>query len=299
MNLFVLGTKLYNCQRWINYRCVLVFAVRCLLHKKDTDALYVFLQKNDLRKEFLKVHPQVFAQLTRHFFFRASKVAERLDIICSTFDVLERHFREETLNNIYLDETKPQTILKIPYQDTEMALVLFFRNGEIREGAMTLALTLRGNFVYHVNFWILVNKAQEKVLYIGCHQGSKDGLAMNKELTKCFFGYRPKNFILFALRNLAEELEVQQMKAVSNYGFYANNHYRKDRKLKTSYDDFWQECGGEESATDKRFFDIPMQEQRKTMEQVPTRKRATYRKRFEFLDGITKAMQENFLQLRR
>ena len=49
---------------------------------------------------------------------------------------------------------------------------------------------------------------------------------------------------------------------------------------------------------DQRFFTLPLIEPRKTMEEVPTRKRAVYRKRFAFLDALEedlqKTLQKNF-----
>ena len=75
INLFSLGTKLYNCQRWVNYRCVLVFVLRSLLHREEREALQRFLAGNALREQFFEVHPEVFAQLTRQFFFRGSTAA--------------------------------------------------------------------------------------------------------------------------------------------------------------------------------------------------------------------------------
>ena len=60
---------------------------------------------------------------------------------------------------------------------------------------------------------------------------------------------------------------------------------RSDRKLKTNFGDFWLEAGGMETE-DKRFYELPLVESRKTMEEVPTRKRAVYRRRFAFLDEV-------------
>lgn len=297
MDLFTLGTKLYDCRRKINYRCVLVFMVRSMMHHGESKALQEFLQQTEMRKRFFAAHPQVFAQLTRQFFFRNSRAAERLTAITQTFQVMERSFSDKALEYLYLDEQKPLHLWEMPYgEEHTLSLEMFFRNGEIREGSMTLALCLDGEFVYHINFWC-AQEGEKQVLYIGCHQGSKHGLEVNKELTKAFFGYRPKNFILYALRILAKELAVDELRAVSNYGFYANNHIRKNRKLLVSYDKFWKECGGEIMA-DQRFFTRPLIEPRKTMEEVPTRKRAVYRKRFAFLDALEedlqKTLQKNF-----
>ncbi len=297
MDLFTLGTKLYDCRRKINYRCVLVFMVCSMMHHGESKALQEFLQQTEMRKRFFAAHPQVFAQLTRQFFFRNSRAAERLTAIMQTFQVMERSFSDKALEYLYLDEQKPLHLWEMPYgEEHTLSLEMFFRNGEIREGSMTLALCLDGEFVYHINFWC-AQEGEKQVLYIGCHQGSKHGLEVNKELTKAFFGYRPKNFILYALRILAKELAVDELRAVSNYGFYANNHIRKNRKLLVSYDKFWKECGGEIMA-DQRFFTLPLIEPRKTMEEVPTRKRAVYRKRFAFLDALEedlqKTLQKNF-----
>ncbi|MBP2656461.1 MAG: hypothetical protein H6Q73_4030 [Firmicutes bacterium] len=80
--------------------------------------------------------------------------------------------------------------------------------------------------------------------------------------------------------------------AVANGGFYANNHLRLDRKLKTSLDNFWQETGGKLSG-DQRFYELPLEEPRKTLAEVESHKRNQYRKRFAVLDAITMKITNN------
>ena len=74
------------------------------------------------------------------------------------------------------------------------------------------------------------------------------------------------------------------------------NHIRRDRKLKTSFSDFGEEAGGNICA-DKRFYELPMTEYRKSIEEIPTRKRANYRRRFVLLDEIDMAIKENMSKL--
>ena len=90
---------------------------------------------------------------------------------------------------------------------------------------------------------------------------------------------------------MAKALGLKHIYAVTNYGYYANNHIRRDRKLKTSFSDFWKESGGRPCA-DQRFYELPMTEYRKTMEEVPTRKRANYRKRYALLDEVDASIAE-------
>jgi uncharacterized protein VirK/YbjX len=77
---------------------------------------------------------------------------------------------------------------------------------------------------------------------------------------------------------------------VTNDGYYAMNHVRRDRKLKTNFSDFWAESGGT-PCEDKRFYELPLTEYRKSMEEVPTRKRANYRRRYMLMDEIDEAIK--------
>ena len=284
-DLFCLGTQIYDCRKWKNYRCVLVFVVRCLIHQASARSMQKFFCEDEFSRRCLKNHPKVFLQLTRQFFYKDSTAEERLRIIVDTFSFLKSRFRPEALEQMYMGERKSHTLTlwEQEYHSGRLSCELYFSEGELREGTMTLALKLNGVFVYHINFWILKDAARGSTLYIGCHQGRKNSLELNRELTKAFFGYRPKNFILYALRILADELGIGQIKAVSDSGFYANNHYLRDRKLKTSYNTFWKECEGTVSS-DERFFDLPKEESRKSEEEIPARKRKIYHQRFAFMD---------------
>ena len=71
---------------------------------------------------------------------------------------------------------------------------------------------------------------------------------------------------------------------------------RADRKLKTNFGDFWIEAGGKETE-DERFYELPLIEPRKTMEEVPTRKRAVYRRRFAFLDEVDAEIEHSVTKI--
>ena len=76
------------------------------------------------------------------------------------------------------------------------------------------------------------------------------------------------------------------------------NHVRIDRKLKTSFTDFWDEVGGT-PLKDKRFYELPLTEARKSPEEIPTRKRAVYRRRFTLLDEIDESIEIRIRDMRK
>ena len=112
-----------------------------------------------------------------------------------------------------------------------------------------------------------------------------------KKVTRRCHSYRTKNFILHVTQEVAKALGLVHIYAVTNYGYYANTHMRMEKKLKTSFSDFWEESGGH-PCEDKRFYEFPMTEARKTMEEIPTRKRNYYRKRYALLDEVDASVVE-------
>ena len=140
-------------------------------------------------------------------------------------------------------------------------------------------------------FWLAKDAGGAWALWIGAMQGPNAGDAKDviKKLTKACHGFRTKNLILYAAQAVGRAMGVAHIYAVTNEGYYANNHIRIDRKLKTNFSDFWQEAGGRRT-DDPRFDELPLTEARKTMEEVPTRKRALYRRRFVLMDEIDAAI---------
>jgi len=284
INSYNLGKQIIDCQKLINYRRVWVFVLRSLWHYRETKALEIFFESDPLYKQIINKYPDIFLQLTRQVLYKNSTTAERCRNIIYHFSVLKTQLTNQAIQKIYLENGIQ--LWHEQLKEQSLSANLFFSTSEIRDGMMTLIFRCNDSRVYHVNFWLAFNKENNLSLYIGALQGSRGALPIYKDLTKMFFGYRPKNIILYTLQLFAQCLSVNEIKAVSNYGFQANNHFfRWNRKLKTSLDSFWIESGGT-LTEDKRFYSLPVQEKRKSMEEIASHKRNLYRKRFAILDKI-------------
>ena len=199
-------------------------------------------------------------------------------------------FAPDALQKIYYDGRI--SLWEAPYGDALLSLGLAFKYVDRKEGLLTIDLQLAGKRVYHITFSFCRAENQLLAIRIGALQGSYGGQELIHGLTKYCFGYRPKNLILFALRLLAQGLAVRRIYAVSNRGFFTNTHVRLDKKLKASLDDFWHEVGGRQMQ-DVRFFELPVAETRKQLEEVKSQKRNLYRKRYIFLDEIEAQFKKN------
>lgn len=278
-----LGAKIYDNNTFSAYRRMAVFIVRSLLNHKQMQDIRRFFQLNSIRQDIIIANPFIFEQVTRCIFYNHSTFSKRMALIKEHFVYLEAKFTQAALRHLYIEEGI--TLWRDNYRDETLSLKLQFNEWHKKEGLMGITFKIGERMIYQIIFWVALDKSGERELRIGAIQGARGGLDTVRDLTKHCYGLRPKNFIIQALRVVAGQIGIDQIYAVSNYGFYANNHIRIDRKLKTTLDDFWEEIGGRK-CNDLRFYEIPMTEPRKKLEEVKCHKRNLYKKRFAMLDTI-------------
>lgn len=284
-----LSTKIFDLKKPKDYQRVIVFIIRSIRNNRQMKDLINFFEIDSLRRDIAIAKPFIFEQATRYLFYYNSTFLERMALIKAHFLFFAKQFTEEALRHIYLG--KGITLWEDQYQGETLSLNLHFDGGHRKEGLMTIVFKMREKLIYQIIFWVAPDKNGKLTAWIGALQSSPGGLKIIRDLTKHFFGYRPKNLILHALRIFTNQLAIEGIYAVSNRGFYANNHIRIDRKLKTSLDEFWKETGGNLSS-DPRFFELPIIERRKELKEVESHKRNLYRKRFAAIDEIDEKIKK-------
>lgn len=277
------GRKIYDKGGIKEFRRMAAFVLRSLIHNTQMQEMLAFFNGTALRRDITEAFPAILAQATRPFFFRKASFQERADLIRQHFSFLESQLSEEVLRQIYVKEGLPLWCME--YKEGTLTANLHFRDVNKKEGLTTVILKVGQEIIYQLVFWIAPNKNGEMSLWIGALQGQAGGYDIIKVLTKRFFGYRPKNMMLHVARIIARQLQITRIYAVSNFGFYDSTLPPEKQKLKTSLDSFWQETGGV-LCDDPRFYELPVIEPQKTIEEVVSHKRNLYRKRFGLLDEI-------------
>lgn len=290
------GRRIYNVNNKREVHRLAVFMGRAVLNYGSFTELRGYFAKDELHKKIFQRNPFPIEQITRGFFYKDSTIKERKMIVQTHYDYLQDIMQDEWVDKLALDNGF--TIWKSQDESLDWMAELRFEAGQRKEGLLSIEMKWEGQHLYQIVFWLNRNKAGDMSLWIGALQGPnmEDAREVVKEVTKHSFRYRTKNLILYMLMAVARSLQVKHIYAVSNEGYYANNHIRRDRKLKTDLGVFWQEVGGS-LTEDVRFYELPLRETRKTMEEVPTRKRAVYRKRFAFQDNVDAQIQDNMVQI--
>lgn len=284
-----IGKSLYQTHILKEMKRYVVFRTRCRLHSGMVDDLLAFFAENELREQWLMGNPSFVEQATRSFFYKGSTWEERMQLVKNHVLIMEENFQPKLMNELYA-ERKKVCLWEDSYQDKPLSLNLLFHAGQRKEGCLSLILQYAEEALYQIMFWFGKDEVDGKnVIYIGALQGPQNGNELIKVLTKAFFGYRTKNLIFYGLRSVAKAAGIARIYAVANEGYYAMNHVRVDRKLKTDFGAFWQECEGRQCA-DKRFYVMPVAEYRKAMEELKPSKRAQHRRRFAKMDEIEAAV---------
>lgn len=296
METFVeLGRKIYNLENMREAHRFAVFVTRCCFNSRKMKQIINFFNSNDILKQVSEAFPYVYEQPTRAFFYHLSTFDERIRLIKDHMMFLKSTFEPEVVINLYRDKSLKLWKMELDEEFKSMELVMRIEPGQRKEGLLALMLLLPdGEPIYQIIFWIARDKLGDWSMWIGAMQGPnmENAKEVVKKITKKCHSYRTKNLILYAAQAVARSLDLRKIYAVTNDGYYANNHVRSDRKLKTSFSDFWIEAGGSHTE-DKRFDKLPLVEIRKSVEEIPTRKRAVYRRRFELLDEIDSSISKN------
>ncbi|KNC88041.1 VirK/YbjX family protein [Trabulsiella odontotermitis] len=129
----------------------------------------------------------------------------------------------------------------------------------------------------------------KNTLYIGGLQGAKAQVphARIQTATKACHGLFPKRLLVEAAMTLGQQLGAEQIRAVSNEThIYRSLRYRrkKHEHLHADYNSFWASLGA--SVDGHGDYLLPRDMPRKPMEEIASKKRAEYRRRYALLDSL-------------
>ncbi|MEY2840773.1 MAG: hypothetical protein RJB60_3072 [Pseudomonadota bacterium] len=156
------------------------------------------------------------------------------------------------------------------------------------EGELAISLFWNVDRIYTAMV-LLGGTLETPHLMIGAFQGDgRDRKELYKELTKALHGLRPRDYLLNMVKLVAKEAGCAAVWGISDRTHRSNHPLTRARK-DVSYDQVWSEHEGQ-LCPQEGFFFMPTHIERRTAEEIPTQKRAMYRRRHELLDQIEQHM---------
>lgn len=294
-----LSHVIYDTHKWHGRKRALSFFARAVTSRPYFEKLYEFFHSCPPLADFMEKEPNFNEVLSRVFLYKNSTTGERLEAVTQHFTLLSGYVSDEVLHTLYYSDDG-YVLWQSPDASLPITVRLCYDQGQRKEGFLSLYMYYDKTMVYHFNFRLAYNKNHEPAIYIGTLQGSREGLALSKPMTKQLYGYRPKGFLLYLLRLLTQTLGIHHLYAITDEGFYTNSHLlRGNRSKQTQLNPFWLESGAVPDAQERWYFRLPVEEKRRTYEEIKSQKRNLFRKRYFLMDTIAPVYVEAVKKLLR
>lgn len=142
-----------------------------------------------------------------------------------------------------------------------------------------------GQRLYDASFSFTSNNQ----LLVASIQGpkSEDAQELVKKVTKTLHGIRPMFMLMTAFKLLAQAWQLDLVGIP--HCAQAKYRWNDSSRLLFNYDQFWQENGAVQDAS---YWQIPLNIERKELEEIASKKRAMYRKRYEMLDNLQRDIMQ-------
>ncbi|WP_099706059.1 VirK/YbjX family protein [Erwinia sp. OLSSP12] len=274
---------------WLEKKYRRKFVIRSLCMPFHTFFYLSEMAKNPFFNQIIKAQPGLPCRLQRPWMALGISQSQKLAGINNHY----RTFCEALPANItdgYLSD-RGATLAEISGKNQEkFSIKLTAHDFLSKEGEASLQFCDEENTVLALLTFALVNIDNRKTIFIGGLQGARNETPHEKIqlATKSCHGLFPKRLLTEAMINLARQLSVEQVIAVSNVNhIYASWRYksRKKDKIHADYDQFWESLGAVQDA--KNRFVLPLQMPRKAIDDIASKKRAEYRRRYDLLDQLS------------
>ncbi len=274
----------------------LKFLSRSLLSWPTTSGLLKTLASNPLLDEILSAQPNLPCKLHRPYLAANMKRIDGLFALRDHYHLIAQRMPLK----MRLGHLGSQPFVLGHAQDKnggQVCLQLTTIDKLNKEGEATLLLRNAKGIILAEMTFTLMNYRQQPTLFIGGLQGA-DGNVPHSEIqstTKACHGLFPKRLVLEGIVQLARQLGIRQLIAVGNGTHIYQNwryHHKKKDLLHADYDQFWLSMGGE--PLDNGYFLLPERLSRKPMEEIASKKRAEYRRRYQLLDELQQGIAAHF-----
>ena len=266
--------KLKLLREWLRYRARrLVFTAQC-------QALVDFIHENPLWQPVFAQYPYRVHTLLSQYCDKRFNATQRLDAIKTNFAMAEKHFGVSLCEALI----SQQPVLLAQLTD-ELALNLTLNHIDPYEGFFAIALTdANQRTIYSASFTFLADNR----LLIASIQGPKGDEAQDlvRQATKLLHGVRPMFMLVNAFKVFAEALNCR-LEGIPHKR-QAKYRWNDSAKLLFNYDEFWQENEGKLA---ENYWQIPTALERRPLEEIQSKKRSMYRKRYDMFDQMTVEIQ--------
>lgn len=268
----------------IGIRKVLTHWLRSTAHL-ETFRCWIGDDRNPALQEVIEARPSILVSLLHPYLHSAWQSRQKLEVIASHYALLQGRLA-------FLRATSTRAI-ELARMGDGLHIQLEAPGKFEHEGQLVISLAHDRSCLYSLAF-TLGEAHGQWMAYVGALQGqhSPDALQTYRELTHRMHGLRPRDLLVTAFREFCQALGIRKILAVSDGTRVCSNRYfEASSRVFASYDAAWLESGG--VATENGFFELDACLTPRSHEDIPSRKRAQYRRRYALVAELAEQIARN------
>ena len=272
--------------RKLEYR--LKFLLRSLIYYRATHHMLDSLGQRQDFMQLLNAQVTLPSKTHRQYLAMGMSSMQRAEAIVGHYQFVDA-LKSPQLASA-LTGTDPTELLSLEGKEgTKFTLSVSCAQKAEREGESTVWFCDVDDNVLASATFSIMRHGEDWALMVGGLQGPRRHVSheLIKNATRACYGLFPKRILVEFFGLLATHCGINRISGVSDNGhvFRALRYrFSKGRHFHASYDEFWASIDGVKHGT--YLWDLPVQQERKSIESIASKKRSEYRRRFALLDEM-------------
>lgn len=278
---------------WHDLEFYCKFIVRCCLYPRVTLNYLNQLRSFSSLPDIIARQGLMPAKIHRPYLFTSLSIRQRARAIISHYQLVSGLTQPALVRVLEAS----QTITLASWQGkNDEAISIAIRTAQFdREGELMLDMYFQQYLITTLTFSLSNLDGEEAALCIGGLQGPRTYLNNDiiREATKACYGLFPKRVLLEMACLLADVCGIKQVLAVGDsVHVLRGKRYTRSKKGKlfASYSEFWESIGAKPTTCGVYTFVTELE--RKPLQQIASKKRAEYRRRYQLLDHLQQQLNE-------
>lgn len=240
-------------------------------------------EPSEFQSETLTTRPQALGLIEWPYLHSEWSLQQRLEAFRTHHDLVDQ------LPLLRVPVGQRRDLCDLAHVEPGLRLVLDRPIWFLREGEICLNLFLKETRIYTVAFNVEHDAQGGMRATVGGVQGrSIEGAReIYAHLTKALHGARPRDFLIAVLLMLCQQLGIQTIRGISDrYRHHRSSYFAggAEKTQTADYDEIWSDRGGE--LHPDGFFHLAAVWIERSLEEIPSKKRAMYRRRSEMYAEI-------------
>lgn len=264
------------------------YRVRLLLSQPQRRGFMDYVQGAPVWQELHQRFPDCYYPTLTYFLDRRFNLRERFSVARADLEQAESRFGRRLAMRLARGER-----VKLWSLSEDCHLVLSINDVSWHEGRWTLSLrNTQGQRLYYLSFGFLPCGA----LLVGSVQGAPGMEEVVRDITKTAEGMRPAWLLFEALRAAAATWGVTALVGIDPLNHIKGRWNLRGRRLRFDYRRFWSEVGA--TQREDNYWETGLKPLPRDLSEVPSRKRAMYRRRWAMLDAMADALHAGLFAAR-